>query len=140
VSDKKKERVLHARISSSLDKELKDRASDLGVSVSNLVRNVLLNTFGLVESVVKDGATVARSARGEADPAETETPSEPEILGWQKLILNMNALCTTCNAILAKGTEAAIAVVNRPQHLEPRLTLCAKCLQELAHDRPQDDD
>jgi hypothetical protein len=138
--NKKKERVLHARISDSLDQELKDRASDLGVSVSNLVRNVLLNTFGLVESVVKDGASVARSARGESLPVEPVSSSEPEVLGWQKLILNKNALCTTCNAILPKGTEAAIAVVNRPQHLEPRLTLCTACLKELAHDRPQDDD
>ena len=39
--DEKKERVLHARISDSLDQELKERASSLGVSVSNLVRNVL---------------------------------------------------------------------------------------------------
>lgn len=134
MPDEKKERVLHARISDSLDQELKDRASNLGVSVSNLVRNVLLNAFGLVETVVKDGATVARSARGEPEPRGASAAKPATILGWQKLILNMNALCSTCNAILPKGTEAALAVVDRPQHLEPRVTLCAGCLSALGND------
>ena len=131
--DEKKERVLHARISDSLDQELKERASSLGVSVSNLVRNVLLNTFGLVEGVVKDGATVARSARGEAEPpgAAAAEHSPAKIIGWQKLILNLNAVCSTCNAIVPKGTEAAIAVVDRPQNLDSGVTLCVACLEGL---------
>lgn len=128
--DEKKERVLHARISDSLDQELKDRASSLGVSVSNLVRNVLLNAFGLVETAVKDGAEVARSARGEG--AATREPGR--ILGWQKLVLNLNAVCSTCNAILPKGSEGALAVVDGPQQLEPRVVLCPGCLDGLRGD------
>ena len=48
-----------------LDAELKTRAKGLGLSVSTLVRNVLSNTFGLVEDIVTDGASVARHARGD---------------------------------------------------------------------------
>ena len=63
-----KEKVLHARISETLDQELRTKAASLGLSVSNLVRNILLNTFGLVEDVLSDSASIARSARGEPEP------------------------------------------------------------------------
>ena len=46
-----KDRVLQARIPEHLDEELRDRAEQLGLSVSTVVRNVLLNTFELVEVV-----------------------------------------------------------------------------------------
>jgi hypothetical protein len=42
-----KDRVLQARIPEQLDEELRDRAEQLGLSVSTIVRNVLLNTFDL---------------------------------------------------------------------------------------------
>ncbi|MBT9554454.1 MAG: ribbon-helix-helix protein, CopG family [Myxococcales bacterium] len=113
----KKARVIHARVPEELDRELKRKAGRLGMSVSNLVRNVLQNAFGLVEDIVTDGAAVARTAR---DPAPSPPPSPPAapssppvVLGWQTLLLNVNALCVTCNAILPKGTEAAIAVTDR---------------------------
>src|SRR2546427_8147322 len=61
----KKEKVIHTRISESLDEEIRRRAGRLGLSVSNLVRNVLLNTFGLVEDIVADSASIARSAQRE---------------------------------------------------------------------------
>ena len=35
----KKERVIHTRVPESLEAELRRRAQDLGISVSNLVRN-----------------------------------------------------------------------------------------------------
>src|SRR4051812_34307346 len=60
----KKERVIHTRVPPRLEAELKERAADLGVSVSNLVRNVLPHAFGLVGDIVADSAQVARSASG----------------------------------------------------------------------------
>ena len=56
--------MLHTRVPERLEAELKERAADLGVSVSNLVRNVLTHAFGLVGDIVADGAQVARSASG----------------------------------------------------------------------------
>ena len=104
--DQRKERVLHTRVSEKLDSDLREKAAGLGVSVSNLVRNILLNTVEMVEDIVADGSSIARAAsKNKAPPS---TPSE--ILGWQSLTLNLNAVCEECNAMLAKGSSAAMAV------------------------------
>jgi hypothetical protein len=47
----RKERVLHTRISEQLAEDIRRAADDLRVPVSNLVRNVLEETFSVVESV-----------------------------------------------------------------------------------------
>src|SRR3954469_8846904 len=59
----KKERVIHTRVPESLEAELRQKAEDLGISVSNLVRNVLGHAFGLVGDVVADSHAIARAAR-----------------------------------------------------------------------------
>jgi hypothetical protein len=104
----RKERVIHTRVPESLDSEIKRRAGRLGLSVSNLVRNVLENTFGLVEDIVADSAEIARSARGDLRAAPAASPT---VLGWTVAVLNVNAVCDRCNAILPKGTQAGIGVV-----------------------------
>ena len=135
-ADEKKERVIHMRVEPSLDSELKDRASKLGLSVSNLVRNILQHTFGLAGDVLKDGAQVARSARGEPlpddpggplEPRPAERPSPAKVLGWQRFTLSLNALCEQCNAILPKGSEAAIGVLDGPGK---RPVTCITCAEE----------
>lgn len=133
----KKEKVLHARIPESLDDELRQRAASLGMSVSNLVRNILDNTFDLVEDVIVDSSRVARSARGQRASArppvddELAPPELSEIIGWQPLVLNLNAVCFVCNAILPRGSEAAIAVT---QASGPRPIICPDCLERSSHD------
>ena len=130
MPDPRKERVIHTRVPESLDDEIKRRATDLGLSVSNLVRNVLQHAFGLVEDVVRDSAEVARSARGATaslSPAGRRRAGG-EVLGWQMALLNVNAVCDTCNAILAKGTRAAIGV--RDGGGAPPIR-CTTCLKEL---------
>ena len=129
-SDDRKKRVIHTRVPESLDRELREKASTLGVSVSNLVRNVLLNAFGLVGDIVADGAKVAESARSAAPVA----PGEPvvAVIGWQELMLGVNAVCVTCNEVLTKGRSAAIAVTNGAG---PRPVLCLTCLEELRDER-----
>ncbi len=130
--NEKKERVIHTRVPGSLDDEIKRKASHLGLSVSNLVRNILQNTFGLVEDVVHDSAAIARSARGpgrldRSRGLETRT----RVLGWQVAVLNVNAVCDSCNALLAKGTNAAIGVV---EGSGARPIRCQNCLKELRRD------
>jgi hypothetical protein len=134
----KKERVIHTRVPEHLDETIRRRAHGLGLSVSNLVRNVLSNTFGLVEGVVTDSANVARSARGEALlPTAVDGAGPPLVLGWQEALLNLNALCARCNAILPKGTRAAIALTDRPG---PRPFLCLACLAALGTPPPDQGD
>ena len=126
----KKERVIHTRVPESLDEEIKRRATGLGLSVSNLVRNVLENSIGLVEDIVNDSTRLARSARGESTGSPVvrapRGDSERPVLGWQVAILNVNAVCERCNAILPKGTQAGIGVIagtgQRPFRCEGCLT------------------
>jgi hypothetical protein len=120
-----KEKVLHTRVDETLDSEIKDRAEQLGVSVSNLVRNVLQNAFGMVGDIVANSADIAKSARGEA--VDRKEHAVPEVLGWQELELSRNALCATCNEILPKGTKAAVSVLDGPGE---RTILCLTCKEK----------
>ena len=136
----RKERVLHTRVPESLDRHIRRRARSLGMSVSNVVRNVLLNTFGLVEGIVTDSASIAWSITGEepmprgerADPRGTsgaeDAPSVSDVLVWQEGVLNLNAVCDECNVVLRKGTRAAIGVRERPG---PRAIICTRCLENV---------
>jgi len=131
----RQERVIHTRISERLESELKERAASLGVSVSNLVRNVLDNAFDLVEGIVADSARVASSATtgwravtGTATrPAKTAAPAD-DVIGWQELVMNLNAVCSRCNDIIPRGKSAAIAIVSGGGD---RPIICLRCLEEL---------
>ena len=138
VRRRTKDKVLQARIPEDLDVELRDRAEQLGLSVSTVVRNVLLHTFNLVEGVVADSAQLARVVQGREKPVAPNLPAQeagedPDVIGWQQAILNRNGVCEQCNAILAKGDTAAVGV---PVQARPVL-LCLQCLGELsATDKP----
>src|ERR671939_1420132 len=81
----KKERVIHTRVPESLEAELRQKAQGLGISVSNLVRNVLGHAFGLVGDVVADSHAIARAARGDkrAVTASAAPVSIDDVIGWQ---------------------------------------------------------
>jgi len=51
---RRKERVLHTRVSEQLSEDIRRLADDLRVPVSNLVRNVLEEVFTVVENVSED--------------------------------------------------------------------------------------
>jgi len=140
---KKKKKVLHARIPESLDREIKKRAGNLGMSVSTVVRNVLLHTFDLVEDIVTDSTNIALSIAGEESPSSDHktrprwSPAhdgapDTGVLGWQEAILNRNAVCDRCNAILPRGSAAAIGIRETPG---PRSIICGTCLAALAPGR-----
>ena len=134
TADEKKEKVLHTRIPESLDEEIRGHANQLGVSVSNLVRNILQNAFGLVGDIVADTTSIAQSTRAATRPAPPAPPPAPapgQVIGWQEALLNLNAVCDRCNAILPRGTRAAIALFDVPG---ARVFRCLNCLeQELSH-------
>ena len=123
-----KDRVLQARIPEQLDEELRDRAEQLGMSVSTIVRNVLLHTFDLVEGVVTDSSQIARALTGR-ETAPTAPTTETTVIGWQEAILNKNGVCELCNVILPVGQRAAIGV---PTTARATL-LCLECLAALPY-------
>jgi hypothetical protein len=100
--DEKKERVIHTRVPESLEAELRRRAQDLGISVSNLVRNVLGHAFGLVGDVVADGHAIARAARGEI--------RQKEVVAWQEIVVAKETTCARCRNLIAKGERAVMPV------------------------------
>lgn len=138
-----KDRVLQARIPRDLDEELRGQAQQLGLSVSTVVRNVLVNTFQLVEGVVADSTHLADVIQGRrtrpsnhppannpanippvAAPSDTPVP----VAAWQEAVLNLNGICDQCNNILHKGERAAIGI---PAQVRPVL-LCLDCLAGLS--------
>lgn len=126
AKNEKKEKVLHTRVSENLDEELRRRANGLGVTVSNLVRNVLLNAFEMVEEIVADTTNVANAVRGKEAAQPDSSRGEP--LGWQELVLNINAVCRDCNAIIAKGSRGAAAIREGGPIRE---FLCPDCLARI---------
>jgi hypothetical protein len=143
----RKDRMVQARIPEQLDRELRNRAQRLGISVSTVVRNALLHTFDLVEGLVTDSAQIARalgeSGRSRSADASRKRPlsrdadrADPGIVGWQDLTLHRNAVCEDCNAVLERGARAAIGV---PSGARP-VVLCSACLAALsspARERPE---
>ena len=100
------------------------------MSASSIVRNVLLTTFGLVEDIVTDGTNIALALTGQEtiQKRERDGASATDILAWQEAVLNRNAVCDHCNAVLRTGTRAAIAVREQPG---PRPILCRRCLRRV---------
>jgi hypothetical protein len=140
----RKERVLHTRVPDSLDRHIKRRARSLGMSVSTVVRNVLLTTFGLVEDIVNDSTDIALAATGHSTglerrrdakrAAQPATSVEPiDVVAWQEVVLNRNAVCEQCNALLPKGSRGAIGVSGQPG---PHVIICPTCLGAVAQNAP----
>ena len=132
--DEPKERVIHTRVPESLETELRRRAQDLGISVSNLVRNVLGHAFGLVNDVVADSHAIARavgprdrasaSAAGEAGARAVRGGRKDDVIAWQPITLAKNAVCALCNEVLAKGSKGAIGVTDSGA---PGPIVCTPC-------------
>ena len=122
----KKERVIHTRVPESLEAHLRERAQELGMSVSNLVRNVIGHAFGLVGDVAADSHAIAQAARGEKAKAKSPAAASiDDVIGWQEVVLAKNAVCAKCNEILPKGKPAAIGAGTT-------IVICPSCLKELS--------
>src|SRR5208337_800780 len=78
----RKERVLHTRISEQLAEDIRRVAEDLRVPVSNLVRNVLEETFSVVESVTDNLGTWLEEVATEVGPARG--PSRQRQRRWAR--------------------------------------------------------
>ena len=85
TEDERKDRVIQTRVPKDLESTLKDAAERKRMTVSHLIRNVLEDTFRLVDGIVADSSAlvenVARDARKLAASARGEgwdRPAEPE--------------------------------------------------------------
>lgn len=94
----RKDRLIQTRVPQNLESTLKDEARKRRLSVSHLIRNVLEDTFNLVDNVVvdfdrvvndsvemaatlkRDAQRLAATARGETAHREERPEPEPEIV------------------------------------------------------------
>jgi hypothetical protein len=129
-TDEPKDRVLHTRVPESLEDAIKVKARRLRIPVSNLVRNVLEQTFQLVEDVVGDGFEIADAARRGAERLR-EAANRPgdAIYGWQEVVLNRDERCRDCATELDRGQKVYRGLSERP---DARPTfLCPACVGQI---------
>jgi hypothetical protein len=131
--EERNSRVLHTRIPESLEDVIKSRARRLRIPVSNLVRNVLEQTFRLVEDVVDDGLQIADTARRGAERVREATQrvrgQETAIYGWQELVVNRDERCRDCAAELDRGARAFRGLSE--QAGAPVVFLCPECVSRI---------
>ncbi|MAR91382.1 MAG: hypothetical protein CML06_10975 [Pseudomonadales bacterium] len=156
AAEERKDRVIQARVPEDLESTLKAAAEQRRMSVSHLIRNVLEDTFtlvdhivadssALVEQVSRDAKRVAASVRGDNDrqhpqpppaPVDTAASHSPQALldsvdAWQDVIVNRAGQCIECGRTLKRGQRAyrGLSPLQGPE--TPAVWLCSDCLEQL---------
>lgn len=101
----RKDRVLQARVSQSLYKDLVAQASRLRVPVSNLVRNILEDSTRMVENIVDSSLEIAEALSGGGGEEDLSS-----VLGWQPMIANRRLVCSKCRQSIQKDDQAFMSV------------------------------
>jgi hypothetical protein len=131
----RKDRLVQTRVPGDLDEALREEAKKKRVSVSQLIRNVLEDTFELVDNVVgsatrlgqtvkRDAQRIAESAKGHPHASALET-----IYAWQEVLLNRDAGCARCKSTLQKGDTAMVGL--NSDSTAPTLWLCLRCSRQV---------
>ena len=90
-----------------------------------------------------DSARVADNARGMGSSWAADDRHEPvttspntsshEVMGWQEVVLNMNAVCVACNDILVRGSQGALGLTRAGASGG---VMCLACLATLRGNQP----
>ena len=129
----RKARLIQTRVDEDLDDALRDAAKQRRVTVSQLIRNVLEDTFTLVDNVVADAAqltaTVKRDARRLADAARGRVRDPLESVdAWQEVMVGRDQICARCGNTLSRGARALLGVV---ADNSARPWMCLPCSTQL---------
>lgn len=108
---RRKEEYLGARVSRELREKVIQRAKELGIPVSILLRNVLEEVFG-----TQDG--------GVADAQRAQGGKFSSVLGWEEIRLNRQVECHGCGKRLVPGVSAVLGLT---QPGEGYVILCDQC-------------
>lgn len=101
TEDERKDRVIQTRVPKDLENTLKDAAERKRMTVSHLIRNVLEDTFklvdgivadssALVENVARDARKLAATARGESLKSEPAGNGQPASVAQEKPVEKEN--------------------------------------------------
>ena len=146
--EERKNKLIQTRVADNLESTLREQAQKQRITVSQLIRNVLEDTFHLVDGVVaqtaalteivrRDALRLAASAKGE--PRE-EAPPAPGAAGapgaaapvdissyyaWQEVVTSRPEPCAKCGTPLSKGGKALLGLSDDPS--ARRAFLCLPC-------------
>jgi hypothetical protein len=141
IPDKeRKDQLVQTRVPGELSQTLRDAAKKNRVTVSQLIRNVLEDTFDLVDTVVtetvslghsvkRDALRIAESAKGRGKRAAMTPSALAAVEAWQEVLLNRDIQCARCGILVARGSKAAFGIGDDPA--APKIWLCASCAQKL---------
>ena len=138
----RKDQLVQTRVPGDLSETLREAAKKNRVTVSQLIRNVLEDTFDLVDNVVgeavqlghnvrRDALKIAESAKGRSKrPSPSAGDPLAEVEAWQDVLLNKDVVCAQCARLVERGSKAAFGVTGDPA--APKLWLCTVCAGTLA--------
>ena len=116
----RKDRLIQTRVDRRLQQTLIDEARNRRVSVSNLVRSILEDAFGLTDSDVPPVL----------DDATPDSPPELDhVIAWNPVVLSREVVCSRCQRSVEAGKRALIGLSDDPS--APRAWLCPECGENL---------
>lgn len=149
--DERKDKVIQTRVPRELESSLKEAAERERVPVSQLIRNVLADSFQLVDSIVadssqlvenvtRDARRIALSASGDANEAgddfvpardggQTAQALLDAVDSWQDVIVNRPDRCVYCGTGVQRGQRAFRGLM--PEAGGPVVWLCSECIEQL---------
>lgn len=156
----RKDRLIQTRVPEKLETTLKQEARRRRTTVSQIIRNLLEDTFELVDGVVsnvdqivsdsvelaqqvrRDARRVGHAARRALAPCRDPLPDAEERLArvqaWNEVILNQSVPCAKCGADLARGTGAWLGLGDDPA--QPRAWLCAAAVETLGESAEEEEE
>ncbi len=108
IAMKRKEEYLGARVPRELKEKVIERARDLGMPVSILIRNVLEDAFGSARGGVRYSSQQADNI--EVSAAKSAPVRFPTVLGWEDITLNRTIDCSGCGRSLNSGMSATLGI------------------------------
>jgi hypothetical protein len=154
----RKDRLIQTRVPRDLESTLKAEAKRRRLTVSHLIRNVLEDTFQLVDGVVadvdqivSDSVSLARnvsrnvsklaaSGQGEPRPRTRKTDDEAEestadatghdhVYAWNEVVLHKPTDCARCGETIERGEPGFVGLTDQPEVGRP--WLCRRCVSDL---------
>jgi hypothetical protein len=152
----RKDRVVQTRVPHDLETTLKDEARRQRLTVSHLIRNVLEDTFELVDGVVENvdqivsdsvqlAKTVQRSAQRitsavsrdeqaahgeeEADALKADAEDLSHVYAWNESVLHQSVICSRCGTEIGRGQKGYSDLSDASNR--ERAWLCPNCIEAL---------